>query len=54
MSLITTAKLAGVDAFRYLSAVLENQGRVGAEPDEWLPWTWERTLARENRAPPRS
>ena len=52
MSLITTARLAKVDAFRYLTAVLKNRERVAAKPDDWLPWTWEATLAHEGLARP--
>lgn len=50
MSLITTARLAGVDAFRYLTAVLRHKDRVARAPEDWLPWTWEATLAREGAA----
>ena len=52
MSLITTARLANVDAFRYLTAVLKHRERVAAAPDDWLPWTWEQTLARDGLARP--
>jgi len=46
MSLITTARLSDVDAFRYLAAVLKHRESVAAAPDDWLPWTWEETLRR--------
>lgn len=52
MSLITTARLAKVDAFKYLTAVLKHRERVAAAPDDWLPWTWEQTLARDGLARP--
>ncbi len=52
MSLITTARLAKVDAFKYLTAVLTHRDRVAAAPDDWLPWTWEQTLVRDGLARP--
>jgi transposase len=52
MSLITTCKLAGVDAFRYLTQVLLHKARVATHPDDWLPWHYEATLVREGLASP--
>lgn len=54
MSLIHTAELRGENAFDYLTAVLRNERAVEENPADWLPWTYQATLARyaEQRAGP--
>jgi len=52
MALIYTTQLHGGDPFRYLTALFTHDKDVAAAPEEWLPWTYEATLARlaERRA----
>ncbi len=45
MSLIHTAELTGVAPFEYLVALLCHHQAVALDPSEWLPWTYEATLA---------
>ena len=45
MSLIATAKLAGVDPFDYLTELQRHAREVVAAPSDWLPWTYRATLA---------
>jgi hypothetical protein len=40
MSLIHTAELAGVNAFDYLTALLQHAAEVRRNPKQWLPWTY--------------
>jgi hypothetical protein len=46
MSLIATAKQAGVDPFNYLTELLRHPAEVAASPSDWLPWTYRDTLLR--------
>jgi transposase len=46
MSLIHTAELNGVNAFDYLVAVLRHPKESSACPADWMPWTYQATLAR--------
>ncbi len=46
MSLIHTAELNGVNAFDYLVAVLRHPKESAACPTDWMPWTYQATLAR--------
>jgi hypothetical protein len=48
-ALIATTMLHHGDPFRYLTALFTNYKDVAAAPEDWLPWNYERTLAR--RAP---
>jgi hypothetical protein len=48
-SLIVTTVLHRGDPIRYLTALFANDKAVAAAPADWLPWTYEKTLAR--RAP---
>ncbi len=45
MSVIQTAVAAGVNPFKYLTALQQNQARVKASPATWLPWNYELALA---------
>jgi transposase len=40
MSLIYAAELAGVGAFGYLTAILENRRAVRKDPAGWMPWNY--------------
>jgi hypothetical protein len=40
MTLIHTAELAGVDALKYLTAILSNPETVASDPSKWLPWNY--------------
>jgi hypothetical protein len=44
-SLIATCIQAGVNAMDYLVALQDNRSAVFANPANWLPWTFEATLA---------
>ena len=44
MSLIHTCELNGVNAFEYLTALLENSFSVLADPGKWLPWNYKDVL----------
>jgi transposase len=46
MSLIVTTVLHHGDPFRYLTALFANHKAVASAPADWLPWTYEKTLAR--------
>ena len=46
MSLIHTAELNGQNPFDYLVALQQNEGDVTASPEEWMPWTYQATLAK--------
>ena len=45
MSLIHTAELNGIAPFEYLVALQRHHPAVALDPSEWLPWTYEATLA---------
>jgi transposase len=45
-ALIVTTALHHGDPIRYLTALFANDNAVAAAPADWLPWTYERTLAR--------
>jgi len=44
-SLIATCVQAGVNAMAYLVSLQENRAAVFANPADWLPWTFQATLA---------
>ena len=44
MSLIHTCRLAGVNAFDYLTELLRNARRLQANPAEWMPWNYRENL----------
>jgi hypothetical protein len=45
MSLIHTAELNGAQPFDYLVALQRNHVLVEENPEEWMPWNYQRTLA---------
>jgi hypothetical protein len=45
MSLIHTCRLAAVNAFDYLSALVAHGEQVRAHPERWLPWNYRQSLA---------
>lgn len=45
MALTYTAELNGKNPVHYITALLEHPNDVAADPDAWLPWTYETTLA---------
>ena len=46
-SLILTCIYAGVNAFEYFVALQEHRAEVFAQPEAWLPWTYQASLALE-------
>lgn len=44
-SLIATCIYAGVNALDYLVALQEHRAEVFANPEAWLPWTYQGSLA---------
>jgi len=49
MSLIHTCQLNGADPFDYLTQLQRHAKEVRTHPDQWLPWTYRRTI---DRSPP--
>lgn len=45
MSLIQTAQFAKKNALDYLTKLLEHHDDVAANPDRWLPWNYEQSVA---------
>jgi hypothetical protein len=45
MSLIHTAELNKANPFQYLVALLRNAALVEENPEEWMPWNYQETLA---------
>jgi len=45
MSLIHSCNLAGVNPFDYLTELERNSDAAQKNPDRWLPWNYEQTLA---------
>jgi len=50
MSLIHTCELNGVDAFDYLTQLLQHAKEVRARPDRWMPWNYPRSRAAAQQA----
>jgi hypothetical protein len=48
-SLIATCELNGINCFDYLTALQQNRRLTEKEPERWLPWNYQETLA-ENQA----
>jgi transposase len=46
MTLIHTAELHGQNPFDYLTALLEHEADVAADPKRWLPWNYPNARAR--------
>jgi hypothetical protein len=45
MGLIHTAERCGQDPFQYLVALLRHAVDVLSNPDQWMPWNYQETLA---------
>lgn len=45
MSLIETARLAGLNVLEYLTDLQKNREAVRRSPEEWLPWNYARRIA---------
>jgi transposase len=45
-SVIYTCALAGANPLAYLTALQEHKNQVVKEPESWLPWNYQDTLAR--------
>ena len=54
MSLIYTAELSGVNPFDYLTALLKHPEELRRKPEEWMPWTYQVTVAAIAKASARS
>ncbi len=46
MSVISTARAAGVNPFEYLTVIQRHSDQLRSDPEAWLPWTYQSTLAR--------
>ena len=44
-SIIYTCALSGINPLHYLIALQENKSQIVKEPEKWLPWTYQETLA---------
>jgi len=44
-SIIYTCELAGINPFEYLIALQVYKDQIVKEPQAWLPWNYENTLA---------
>ena len=51
MGLIHTAELNGVSPFEYLVALQRHHEDVSESPRDWMPWNYEKTLARLAHGP---
>jgi transposase len=45
MSLIHTCQLCGANPFQYLSEVERHADELSSNPDRWMPWNYQETLA---------
>lgn len=45
MSLIHTAELNDINPFKYLVAILKHAAFAEENPEEWMPWNYQKTLA---------
>ncbi len=48
MSIIQTCKLAGINAFDYLTEILKNSRSVFKNPECWMPWNYQTAMAQSN------
>lgn len=46
MSLIHTCQLNGANSFQYLTELQRHAAQVAANPSEWMPWNYRKTLVR--------
>lgn len=44
ISLIATTRHAEINPFEYLTAIQRNRDRVRANPEQWMPWNYEKSL----------
>lgn len=44
MSLIHTCSLSGIDPFKYLTALQKYFEKVAKQPENWMPWNYEKSL----------
>ena len=51
MSLIHTAELSHIAPFEYLVALQRHATALAANPADWMPWTYQATLAQLNAGP---
>ena len=48
MSLVHTCELNGINAFDYLTELQRHAAELATTPSDWVPWTYQQTLARAN------
>ncbi len=48
-SIIATCRLNGVRSYPYLEAVMKNPEAVAASPQEWMPWSYQKTLLAQEK-----
>lgn len=51
MSLIHTCELCGANAFDYLTELERHAGELSSHPQDWMPWTYKKTLAAPAASP---
>ena len=51
MSLIHTCQLCGANPFLYLNEVERHADELSSNPDRWMPWNYQETLAAAPTAP---
>lgn len=44
-SIIYTCALSGINPLHYLIALQENKNQIVKEPEKWMPWNYQETLA---------
>ena len=49
-SVVATAYQAGVNAFEYLIVLQRHRDAVKRQPEQWLPWNYQTTVAAEKKA----
>ena len=49
MSIIQTARLAKINIFDYLKKLQLHASNVLQEPEKWLPWNYQKTIAELNK-----
>jgi len=45
MSLIHTCQLCGANPFQYLTELERHADELSSNPDRWMPWNYQETLA---------
>jgi transposase len=51
MSLIHTCELCGAKAFDYLTELERHADELSSNPQDWMPWTYRKTLAAPAASP---